>query len=64
MGGSEDSANASSRKHKEVYHTIKGLESNLLESDCGRGSGDGSQRGAYRGVLTNRCGAALVSGHR
>ncbi|OJT14129.1 Telomerase-binding protein EST1A [Trametes pubescens] len=49
---SASSANAFSRKLKEVYRTISGLESRLLGSDREREHTDDSERGAHRpGVL-------------
>ncbi|PIL23779.1 hypothetical protein GSI_13529 [Ganoderma sinense ZZ0214-1] len=48
---SASSANAFSRKLKEVYRTISGLESKLLGNDRDRERGDGGERAAQRGVL-------------
>ena len=48
---SASSANAFSRKLKEVYRTISGLESKLLGTDRDRERGDDGERAAQRGVL-------------
>ncbi|EJF65625.1 hypothetical protein DICSQDRAFT_77263 [Dichomitus squalens LYAD-421 SS1] len=48
---SASSANAFSRKLKEVYRTISGLESKLLGNDRDRERGDDGERAAQRGVL-------------